>query len=195
MKDNVTIRTARPSDAANAIGIMTLAFSTDPMARWSLPNPATYLKIFPLLAKAFGGNAFSSGTAYIAGNFAGTALWLPPGVGSDDGSLKKLFEENTGGDIKDDMAVIFEKMEKFHPTEPHWYLPMIGVDPAHQGSGTGSALMAASLKAVDLDKAIAYLESSNPRNIPLYERYGFEVVGEIQSGSSPVLRPMLRKAR
>jgi len=195
MKNNVTIKIARAADEAAAIGVMTLAFGSDPMARWSLAGPATYLNVFPLLAKAFGGGAFNSGTAYMANNFAGTALWLPPGVGSDDESLKKLFEENTTNDIKDDMAVIFEQMEKFHPTEPHWYLPMIGVDPAHQGSGVGSALMEESLKAVDRDKAIAYLESSNPRNIPLYERYGFEVIGEIQSGNSPVLRPMLRKAR
>jgi ribosomal protein S18 acetylase RimI-like enzyme len=93
------------------------------------------------------------------------------------------------------MQGIFEQMEKFHPTEPHWYLPMIGVDPAHQGAGIGSALMMEALKAVDRDGIIAYLESSNPRNIPLYQRYGFEVIGEIQSGSSPVLRPMLRRAR
>jgi hypothetical protein len=76
-------------------------------------------------------------------------------------------------DIKADMPKIFEQMEKFHPTEPHWYLPMIGVDPARH----------------------AYLESSNPRNISLYKRHGFEVIGEIQSGSSPTVRPMLRKAR
>ena len=29
---------------------------------------------------------------------------------------------------------------------------------------------------------MAYLESSNPRNIPLYERHGFEALGEIQVG-------------
>lgn len=93
------------------------------------------------------------------------------------------------------MSSIIEQMEKFHPTEPHWYLPMIGVDPAHQGAGTGAALMTEALRNVDSSGLIAYLESSNPRNIPLYQRHGFEVIGEIQSGSSPVLRPMLRKTR
>ncbi|WP_285055473.1 GNAT family N-acetyltransferase [Pedobacter ginsengisoli] len=67
--------------------------------------------------------------------------------------------------------------------------------PVHQGEGTGEALMSEGLKAVDRDGTIAYLESSNPKNISLYERHGFEVIGEIQFGSSPVLRPMLRKAR
>jgi ribosomal protein S18 acetylase RimI-like enzyme len=165
------------------------------MARWSLPDPAKYLATFSSIAKAFGGSAFEKGTAYIANSFTGAALWLPPGARSDEESLKSLFEENTDDNIKEDMQGIFEQMEKFHPTEPHWYLPMIGVDPAHQGAGIGSALMTEALKAVDRDGLIAYLESSNPKNISLYQRHGFEVIGEIQSGSSPVLRPMLRRAR
>lgn len=189
------IKTGLVQDEARTVGVLTLAFGVDPMARWSLPDPAKFLAIFSSITKAFGGAAFGKGTAYIANDFSGAALWLPPGVGSDEESLKRLFDENTDEDIKNDMQVIFEQMEKFHPAEPHWYLPMIGVDPMHQGTGLGSALMTEALRAVDREGSIAYLESSNPRNISLYQRHGFEVIGEIQSGSSPVLRPMLRKAR
>ena len=192
---DMLVNTASVLDREDAIGILTLAFSSDPMARWSLPDPATYLATFPSIIKAFCGDAFETGTAYITNEFSGAAIWLKPGAGSDDESLKRLFEENTPDNIKEDMQTIFERMEKFHPLEPHWYLPMIGVDPLHQGEGIGSALMEEVLKVVDVDTSVAYLESSNPRNIPLYQRYGFEVIGEIQSGSSPVLRPMLRKAR
>jgi GNAT superfamily N-acetyltransferase len=191
----MVIQKALAQDQASAFGVLTLAFSVDPMARWSLPDPAKYLAIFSLIAKAFSGSAFAKETAYITNDFTGAALWLPPGARSDEESLKRLFDENTDYDIKEDMQGIFEQMEKFHPTEPHWYLPMIGVDPAYQGAGIGSALMTEALKAVDRDGLIAYLESSNPRNITLYQRHGFEVIGEIQSGSSPVLRPMLRRAR
>lgn len=192
---DMAIKTASINDQTGIIGVLTLAFSADPMARWSLPDPAKYLATFPSLAKAFGGSAFENGTAYIAGGLTGAALWLPPGAVSDEESLKSIFAENTGDDIKEDMEVIFEQMGAFHPAELHWYLPMIGVDPARQGAGIGSALMTEALKAVDRDGSVAYLESSNPANVPLYQRHGFEVIGEIQSGSSPVLRPMLRKAR
>jgi hypothetical protein len=41
----------------------------------------------------------------------------------------------------------------------------------------------------------AYLESSNPANVPLYERHGFRALGTIQAGSSPTIFPMLRAAR
>lgn len=191
----MAIKIAQASDEANAIDALTLAFSVDPMVRWSLPDPAKYLATFPSIARAFGGSAFQKGTAYIADGFAGVALWLPPGVGSDEESLMRLFDENVGDDVKEDLPGIFEQMEKFHPTQRHWYLPMIGVDPAYQGAGVGTALMTEALKAVDRDGLIAYLESSNPKNISLYERHGFEVIGEIQSGGSPVLRPMLRRSR
>jgi GNAT superfamily N-acetyltransferase len=191
----MTIKIALPSEEAGAIDALTLAFSTDPMARWSLTDPQKYLAAFPSIARAFGGSAFARGTSYIADGFTGTALWLPPGVEPDEETLLRVLNENAGDDIKDDMPRIFEQMQKFHPTEPHWYLPMIGVDPAYQGAGVGSALMTEALKAVDQDGLIAYLESSNPKNVSLYERHGFNVIGEIRSGNSPVVRPMLRRAR
>lgn len=83
-------------------------------------------------------------------------------------------------------------MARHHPEVPHWYLPLIGADPARQGQGIGSALMRHALARCDSEGAAAYLESSNPRNIPLYQRHGFDILGTIQAGSSPVLTPMLR---
>jgi ribosomal protein S18 acetylase RimI-like enzyme len=86
-------------------------------------------------------------------------------------------------------------MGGYHPTEPHWYLPLIGVDSAHQGRGYGSALLRHALRQCDQDNVAAYLESSNPANVPLYERHGFVVLGTTQVGSSPPFIPMLRAAR
>ena len=90
---------------------------------------------------------------------------------------------------------MFEQMATYHPTELHWYLPLIGVDPAHQGRGHGDALMRYVLEQFDREKRPAYLESTNTRNISLYRRHGFEELGTIQAGSSPTLVPMLRRPR
>ncbi len=86
-------------------------------------------------------------------------------------------------------------MGEFHPKEPHWYLPLIGVDPTRQNKGYGAMLMQYALEVCDRDGLPAYLESSNPRNITLYQRHGFEIVGTIQAGSSPPLFPMRREPR
>jgi ribosomal protein S18 acetylase RimI-like enzyme len=93
------------------------------------------------------------------------------------------------------MFTVLEQMDKYHPHEPHWYLPMIGVDPIQQGRGFGSVLLQHALAVCDRDGMPAYLESSNPKNVPLYQRHGFEVTGTVQAGSSPTIFPMLRRPR
>ena len=55
--------------------------------------------------------------------------------------------------------------------------------------------MTRALQRCDEDGLIAYLESSNPRNLSLYERHGFEIIGKIQAGTSPTLYPIIREAR
>jgi GNAT superfamily N-acetyltransferase len=64
-----------------------------------------------------------------------------------------------------------------------------------QGKGVGSTLLAHELAQCDEQHLPACLESSNERNIPLYERFGCTVLTELGAGGSPGLWPMLRAAR
>jgi GNAT superfamily N-acetyltransferase len=189
------IRAAAPADARSLIDVITLAFSTDPMARWSLPDARTYLEVMPAVVRAFGGAAFESASAYYADGFSGAALWVAPGVEPDGEMLLGLFQAHAPGDVLPELLGVFDQMGRRHPTEPHWYLPLIGVDPACQGRGIGGALMRHALERCDRDGLPAYLESSNPRNIPLYVRHGFEPLDPIQVGHSPMLTPMYRTPR
>lgn len=188
-----SVKTAKVSRAWQIVDVITLAFSTDPVARWAYPNSQQYLQYFSNFIRLFGGKAFEMGSAYYIDNFAAASLWLPPDVQSDEQGLISLFETTVSDEIKDDLFAVFEEMGKYHPAEPHWYLPMIGTDPTKQGKGYGSALLRHALAICDRDNKSAYLESSNQRNIPLYERFGFELLGVIQVGSSPPLFPMLRE--
>jgi GNAT superfamily N-acetyltransferase len=183
------------SEQQAVVAVITLAFSADPMTRWAFPDPATYLRVMPQLARAFGGNGFAHGTAHLAAAGAAAAMWLPPGVHPDAERLTALTEEHAPKQLQADMDGVFAQMGTYHPSEPCWYLPLIGVDPACQGRGYGSALLRYALEQCDRDGMPAYLESSNPRNIPLYQRHGFEIIGEIQAGTSPTVVPMLRRAR
>jgi ribosomal protein S18 acetylase RimI-like enzyme len=189
------ITVAGPADENRAAAAVLMGFSTDPAARWMYPEPGDYLKHFPKFIKGFAGKAFESSAAFCTEDFAGAALWLPPGVHPDEEPIISLIEETVDDRIKDDLFAVFEQMGAFHPEEPHWYLPMIGVDTARQSRGIGSALMRHALEICDREGLPAYLESSNPRNIPLYERHGFEKIGLIQVGSSPPITPMVRPPR
>jgi len=156
-----------------------------------VPRPTAYLALFPTLVRAFGGRVFAQGTARHVNSHAGAALWLPPGIDPDHAALEASLPEAQTAEF----AAVFEERARHHPSEAHWYLPMIGVDPAHQRKGCGAALLRETLRQCDRDHLPAYLESSNPANINLYQRHGFEVRGTIRVGSPPPLFPMLRTAR
>jgi hypothetical protein len=183
------------SEQDKAIATVVLAFASDPMMRWSFSDPGFYFRIGPKFIRAFGGKAFTHNCADQTEDCAAVALWLPPNVEPDSKTMNEIFEmPELSPDWQKHGESIFEQINKFHPKEPHWYLPLIGTDPIHQNRGYGSALMEYAMQRCDRDRLPAYLESSNPTNVPFYERFGFKVIGKIQSGSSPVLTPMYRTA-
>ena len=131
----------------------------------------------------------------LAPGFSGVALWVPPGVHPDLEPIGALMVETIDAALHEDLFGMLGEMAAFHPKEDHWYLAQIGVDPFYQAQGVGAALMKHALARCDTDGTPCYLESSNPRNISLYERFGFERVGEIQVGRSPIMTPMIRPAQ
>ena len=189
-----TVTAIAPSEAEQAIAVIVLAFVADPAARWTYPDSRQYLSSFPAIVRAFGGKAFAQQTGHHINGFAGAALWLPPGLHPDDEALAAVLRGSVAAERQATVFGVFERMASYHPREPYWYLPLIGVDPVHQGKGYGSALLQHALRQCDRDHAPAYLESTNPANIPLYERHGFRVLATIQVGSSPPIFPMLRAA-
>jgi ribosomal protein S18 acetylase RimI-like enzyme len=188
------IRPANKSNQEQAIAVIMLAFATDPLTRAIYPDPHQYLRYFPDVIRLFCGNAFEHGTAYYIEGFSGAALWLPPNVHPREEEMNRLLEQTASEQNQKDVFAVLEQMSRYHPSEPHWYLPMIGVDPTKQGKGYGSALMRHALIACDGENEPAYLETANPRNVPLYERHGFELLGTIQIGSAPTVFPMLRRS-
>lgn len=182
-------------EVPRATATLLLAFAGDPMVRWSWPAPEVFLATFPSFVDALAGAAFEHGSAYQVDDMHGIALWMPPDVTPDDAALERLFVRTTTPAQQKNGAAVFEQMAEHRPRERHWHLPLIGVDPVAQGRALGAALMAPALARCDAEGVLAYLESSNPRNIPFYERLGFRRSGEIQIGDSPLLTPMTRSPR
>lgn len=190
-----SISTVASADKERAVATIVTAFSGDRIARWMLADPQRYLTYFPEVVRRFGGHAFEGGSAYSAGPFHGAALWLRPGVEPNGEDLAELMQRAVPSEDQEKVFGFFGQMAEYHPQEPVWYLPLIGVDPARQGQGLGSALLAHALAEVDRESKAAYLEATSERNRDLYARHGFEVTGTIQVADSPPMFPMLRKAR
>jgi GNAT superfamily N-acetyltransferase len=189
------LRTATGADAERCLAVLTLAFGSDPPCRWAWPDPQQYLEAFPRYARALGGGALAHGTAHYAQGFSGVALWLPPGVEPDEAALKGVIQETVAEERKGALFAMVEQIGAFHPREAHWYLPLIGVDPAHQGKSIGSVLLSQVLSTCDGQRLPAYLEATSPRNILLYKRHGFEALGSIQVMDSPPVIPMRRNPK
>jgi hypothetical protein len=56
-------------------------------------------------------------------------------------------------------------------------------------------LLRANLARIDAEGMPAYLESTNPANIPRYEALGFALTGEFGPMGGPVIATMWREAR
>jgi GNAT superfamily N-acetyltransferase len=166
----------------------------------------TGLRVTPLdaMATSLVSAAIATVAAVVIGLPAARAVAARPGGRSDRVLLLPLGVSATtiglglllafGRSLKRGL-VVEEMMKKAHPEEPHWYLAVIGSDPTVRGKGFGQALMSSRLDRCDAEHAPAYLESSNPDNVPYYQRFGFEITGEITPPGGPTLIPMWRPAR
>ncbi len=128
------------------------------------------------------------------------AAWIPPGVKDsasffiDQLRLTPLILNLTSVSRLSRAAALAGAMDD-HPAEPHYYLAFIAVAPNKRGHGMGSALLEETLARVDRAGAPAYLENSNPRNLPLYQRLGFRTIKEVRArDGAPPLFAMWRPA-
>jgi GNAT superfamily N-acetyltransferase len=139
------------------------------------------------------------GEVFTTEGLGGVAVWGPPSrLRHPAKELLELVPTApflVGKNMVRSLRLLME-VDALHPREPHWYLATLATEPRLQGTGVGSALLATMLARVDEEGMPAYLESSKARNVPLYARYGFEVIEEFHSkvGSPPMWR-MWREPR
>jgi GNAT superfamily N-acetyltransferase len=193
--EQVSLVSLEPKHSAEAIATLVAAFSDDPVERWMYPDAGQYATHFPTFVAAFGGSAFDDGTAWrLSCGSDAVALWMQPGTEADADEVVSLMQDTVAPDLHGDLFDVVEQMSDAHPHFPHWYLPWLGVAPASQGGGLGGRLLGACLEIVDRDGLPAYLETPNPRTIPLYARHGFVVTEVCRAGSCPPVTGMLRPA-
>lgn len=179
---SIEARLASDADVPAAVETLARAFYADPVWSWAFPQPerrlAQHRAVWRLVAEA----AVSYESAWLTGDCAAVALWIPPGRPElrpeDEKRLPSLLAEQLGDGAARALET-FERFEAAHPErEPHYYLSLLGTNPDHSGKGLGIGLLADGLARIDAEGMPAFLESSNPINTPRYERLGFAVCGE-----------------
>ncbi len=196
------VRAARRSDVPALARTLGRAFQDDPVMSWLQPDPGRRAAALPGLFGALTRHHHltGSGVEIAVGDdgVGAAALWDPPGRWEasprEQIAMLPAVIRVFRGRLKEGRALT-EQMKAVHPEEPHWYLAVIGSDPSVRGGGFGSALMRSRLDRCDAEGAPAYLESSNVDNVPYYNRFGFEVTGEITAPDGPTLWCMWRRPR
>jgi ribosomal protein S18 acetylase RimI-like enzyme len=134
----------------------------------------------------------------------GVAAWLPPGkspfgvrqvIRSVPFSTLVRFGHQGAGRMRAFGRFVDNLHRKLVPY-PHWYLEIIGVDPAYQGQGFSSRLLRPLLERIDCERMPCFLETNTEKNVAIYRRFGFEVVSEDKlPGTEVTTFAMLRKAQ
>ena len=183
--DHRRVRAATSSDREAVARILTAAFYDDPLMRWVFPHASrregALRRIFEMEADTF----LKQGLVLLTENEQAATTWMPPGVKESLSPLTVLRNLPAwflaSGPLRSLQGLrAFVATERKHPKEPHYYLASVGVEPASQGQGFGSALLEEMMPRIDAEKMPSYLLSSNERNLPLYERFGYQVVEEMQ---------------
>lgn len=197
------VRAAAPEDLPAIREMLVRAFDDDPQFSWLMPSersrPARLRRFFGTLLRLEG---FGLADIEVVGNdggVAGAAVWFPPGgwpppairqLRALPGYIRAFGKRVTAASVLVNVAA------RSHPRSGYWYLACIGVEPATQGSGLGSALLRSRLAVCDSQGALAFLESSKPSNVPLYEHFGFVAAAPLSlPPGAPEITPMTRPPR
>ncbi|MDH3753552.1 MAG: GNAT family N-acetyltransferase [Acidimicrobiia bacterium] len=176
---------ARPTrwQVSSIVPTWVAAFADDPFFRWVFPDArARGAQLDAWFRRILRHRPAGSEIWHVA-EVAAAALWHPPlerAAHADPADFVEWFAEVLGeAALVGERLAVFGRLVEPRPVEPHWYLPSVGVRPEQQGRGLGEAVLRPVLDRCDAEGHVAYLESSNRRNVPFYARLGFESIGEI----------------
>jgi ribosomal protein S18 acetylase RimI-like enzyme len=171
----------------NVVDIFSAAFADDPVMHWLCPQPEFVPAFFSTILPAF----LSHGLSYVERDGRGAASWLGPrAVLKWPFSLTNIVKIVRISGFRTLYRLLRSgaQTEKYHPSQPHYYLFAIAAIPSSQGQGVGSLLMSHMLRRCDSELMPAYLENSRQANLAFYQGHGFEVIKELHfaKGAPPV---------
>lgn len=196
------VRAFAPTDIDAAATVAAQAFFHDPGLAWILPDLEQRSALAPMLAGAMIRYVMLDGLAEVDDQLRGFALWFPPGyqppteaVLRQSGlwDIPQLIGEATWSRIRGLMADLAH-LHRLRRAEPHWYLSLLGVDPALQRHGIATSLMRSQLERIDRDGMPCYLLAPIPYNVRFYERRGFRVVTETDAAEGRLHLWLMRRA-
>lgn len=179
--DETAPHVAAADDRDDVVSLLVSAFYDDPTWSWALPDPSLRAAQHTTLWTLLVDGAMRYSWVWLAAGNTATSVWIPPGGTELPDEQQHVLDQTIAGMFGTGAPRVLQAFEQFdqaHPqNEPHYYLSLLGTGAAHRGHGFGLGLLADNLRRIDATRMPAYLEASNPANVPLYRRFGFDVIG------------------
>ncbi|MEU6351344.1 GNAT family N-acetyltransferase [Streptomyces sp. NPDC047072] len=193
------VREATAADVDAVVDTFTTAFFHDPVWGPVFPDAERRAEQAAPMWRVYTTAALRHRWLLVTPDVEAAAVWIPAGeeelTAREAAELDGLLERAAGPAVAHEIHAIGKQFEAARPTEPHFYLTILGTHDRHRGKGLGMRLLAAGLERVDALGAPVYLESTNPANLERYASVGFTPHGRITTASGQVVTTMWRPAR
>lgn len=170
-------RAATADDLVAAADTLTEAFAHYPWTRHVVPED-DYAARLHALQLLYLQHALEHGVVAVAADGDAVVALLPPDAPEPASEVVERVVELHGDRV--------DRLEQRPAPAQAWRLETLGVRPARQGRGLASALLSHALAEVGRRGGHeVVLETSEPRNVRLYERHGFGVTGRTDGADAP----------
>jgi ribosomal protein S18 acetylase RimI-like enzyme len=169
-----------------AAGVLSRAFAEDPLFVVMAADPTRrQAALVPFMAAAVR-YCLRYGAVYATAEpMRGVAAWSAPGeestrerwLAAGFGAAVAAMGDEAMGRLGTIFGHQAQTREQVMPG-PHWYLIVLGVEPAHQGQGIGGRLLQPVLARADAAGLPCYLETETAAALRFYQRHGFAVLAE-----------------
>jgi len=175
------VRLAALDDAEPIADLLADAFLDYEWSRWAVPADDRRERLRGLHLLYAGLVGAEVGSTWVTDDISSVAAWVIPGGPRISDALRtRLHEESAAlfGDRLEAVDALDAETSALRPAEPHWYLATVGTRPDRRREGLASLVIRAGLAACDGAGLPAAVETSNDANCRLYERLGFQAVGD-----------------
>lgn len=189
MPENTPVRLLF-SQLKPAAALLAEVFQCDPSFVILQPNEIKRIETLVWLFERVVRYSLLYGQVYTTPELEGVACWLPPGS-TDLNPLGLL----RSGLVLTPFVIGLAALQRFYNVmvytnrlheryapPSHWYLWVLGIEPAHQGQGIGSSLLQPVLAQASAEGAACYLETNTEGAVRFYQRRGFQVM---EHGATP----------
>jgi GNAT superfamily N-acetyltransferase len=192
-------RIATASDIDAVVDVMTTAFFHDPLWGPAFPDERRRAGQAAVFWRLHVTSALRYPWLLVTSGAEAAAVWIPPGgtelTSQETSVMADLLTETTDLATAKAIVTICEQLEAVFPSEPCFYLSLLGTHDRHRGKGLGMGLLVESLARLDALGAPAYLESSNPANLQRYASVGFTPRDQVTTATGHTVTTMWRPAR